>query len=38
VLSVDDKRIRKIRVVRTPRVREVEEREDIREEPTAAPD
>jgi len=38
VLSVDDKRIRKIRVVRTPRVREAEEREDIREEPAAAPD
>ncbi|GIV81025.1 MAG: hypothetical protein KatS3mg051_0379 [Anaerolineae bacterium] len=38
VLSVDDRRIRKIRVVRTPRVREVEEREDIREEPAAAPD
>lgn len=38
VLSVDDKRIRKIRVVRTPRVREAEEREDLREEPAAAPD
>ncbi len=38
VLSVDDKRIRKIRVVRTPRVREAEEHEDIREEPAAAPD
>lgn len=38
VLSVDDKRIRKIRVVRTPHAREAEEREDIREEPAAAPD
>lgn len=37
VLSVDDRRIRKIRLVKIPPAGE-EEREDIREEPAAAPD
>ncbi len=38
VLSVDEKRIRKIRLVITPPAREAGEHEDIREEPAAAPD
>ena len=38
VLSVDEKRIRKIRLVITPPARDTGEREDIREEPAAAPD
>jgi len=35
---VDEKRIRKIRLVITPPAREAGEHEDIREEPAAAPD
>ena len=38
VLSVDEKRIRKIRVVITPPARDLAMQEDIREEPAAAPD